>query len=98
MAKGYRKINRKLCFMSLHISGVRKCKYSGRYKKQSYPYLLTFLNSVGLVLDDLHIYLIIEIKSFLKLHTLKGGRALSPLFSPLGSQKSKVTLHLSRVG
>ena len=52
MPKGCSQNNWKLCFMSLNISGVRKCKYLGRYKNQSesYLYLLTFLNCVGLVM------------------------------------------------
>ena len=63
--------NWKLCFMSLNISGVRKCKYLDRYKNQSYLYLLKVLNGVGLFLSAIPISLIIEIKSLLKLHVLK---------------------------
>ena len=36
-------------FSSLNISGVRKCKYLGRYKNQSYLCMLTFVNSEGIV-------------------------------------------------
>ena len=57
--------------MSLNISGVRKCKYLGRYKIQSYLSQLKVLNGEGLFLDAIEISLIIEIKRLLKLHVMK---------------------------
>ena len=41
--------NRTLSFSSLNISGVRKCKYGGTYKHQSYHCLFTSVNSEILV-------------------------------------------------
>ena len=49
--------NRKLCFSTLNISGLRKCKYGSRYKNQSYLCMLTFVNSEGNSIQMIYLYI-----------------------------------------